>query len=199
LEQHKTIAAFDFDGTITFKDTYLVFIIHCFGSVRTFLGFLFLSPIIILYKLKFLRNDIAKQITFTFFFKGMSQQKYLDYCISFKERISKIVRPEALKKIAYHEEQGHYLVIVSASMEDWIRPWADENYFNHVIGTQPEITQKKLTGKFFSKNCYGHQKVKRLNQHIPDVAKLNVYAYGDSKGDKQLLEMADNAFYRNFG
>lgn len=200
MEQpNNIIAAFDFDGTITKKDTYFEFVIHCFGIMKTYGGFLLLSPILILYKLKFLRNDIAKQLTFSFFFKGMEQEKYLNYCSTFKERIGEIVRSDALDKIAYHRSRGHYLVIISASNEDWIQPWAIENNFNYVIGTQLEISKNKLTGKFASPNCYGHQKVKRLTQHIPNIAQRYVYAYGDSKGDKQLLDMANMSFFRSFG
>lgn len=198
MEHNTNIAAFDFDGTITIKDTYPAFLKHCFGTIKTYLGFLLLSPVLVLYKMKIIPNDVAKQLTFIYFFKGMDKEKYLDQCESFKKRITEIVRPEALDKIMYHRAKRHYLVIVSASIEDWIRPWANENHFDYVIGTQPEIAKNKLTGKFASENCYGYQKVTRLTQHIPDIAQRYVYAYGDSQGDKQLLAMANMAFFRSF-
>jgi HAD superfamily hydrolase (TIGR01490 family) len=197
MELINTIAFFDFDGTITKKDTYIEFIKHCHGSLKTYFGFLFLSPILLLYKLKLLRNDVAKQITFSFFFKNMSKSNYLDKCDSFKNSISNILKPDALEKIAYHKSQNHYLTIVSASVEDWIRPWAMDNNFNEVIGTKIEIKNNKLTGKFASENCYGPQKVTRIKEQI-NVSNSYIYAYGDSKGDKQLLQFADEAYYKIF-
>ncbi|WP_422104213.1 HAD family hydrolase [Winogradskyella sp.] len=198
MELPNTIALFDFDGTITKKDTYIAFIKHCFGATTTYLGFLLLSPVLILYKLKLIRNDLAKQITFSYFFKNMSKDDYLYKCNSFKEVINKILRLEAMHKIAYHKSKGHYLIIVSASIEDWILPWANENHFNAILSTKIEVKDGRLTGKFASENCYGEQKVVRVKQHISDGSKKYIYAYGDSNGDKQLLEFADEAFYRVF-
>ena len=192
------IAVFDFDGTITTKDSYIEFIIHCFGKFKTYLGFLFLSPVILLYKIRIVSNDFAKEITFTYFFKGMEVFHFLDKCDSFKYKISVILKNEALNKIAFHQSEGHQLVIVSASMEDWIRPWAMENHFVDVIGTQPEIINNKLTGKFATKNCYGIQKVIRLKKKISQLDQKTLHAYGDSKGDKELLKIADFPFYKCF-
>ena len=198
MELPKTIALFDFDGTITKKDTYIEFIKHCFGSTRTYLGFLLLSPVLVLFKLKLIRNDVAKQITFSYFFKGMSEDYYLQKCKSFTAVINQILKPEAMHKIAHHKSEGHQLIIVSASMEDWILPWAKENDFDEVLSTKIEIQNNQLTGKFATENCHGEQKVIRVKQHIPDFSNKYFYAYGDSSGDTPLLEFSDEAFYRKF-
>ena len=145
-----------------------------------------------------MKNDVAKQITFSYFFKGMSENDYLLKCRSFKEVINQILRSEAMRKIAQHKSEGHQLIIVSASMEDWILPWAQENDFNQVLSTKVEVQDAKLTGKFATANCHGEQKVFRVKQYIPDFSDAFFYAYGDSSGDKELLEFADESFYREF-
>ena len=65
MREKHTIAAFDFDGTITTKDTLFDFVKFHVGSKNFYKGLIFLSPILILYKLGFIRNDIAKQKLFT--------------------------------------------------------------------------------------------------------------------------------------
>ena len=199
MAQNNIIAAFDFDGTITSKDTFIEFIRHCFGNARFSFGMLILSPIILLYKLGLLRNDIAKGIVFSFFFKGMKKQRFISYCNSFKNEINGMIKPEAQKKINYHLDENHYLIIVSASMEDWIRPWAMDNEFNSIIGTKLDFNENKISGKFASPNCYGLQKEIRLRKHIPNIDQCILYAYGDSAGDQHLLAMADYPFFRDYG
>ena len=200
MAHSNTVAAFDFDGTITTKDTLPQFIKHCFGNSRFFFGMFMLSPILLLFKLKVIRNDLAKQILFSYYFKGMKKQKFLLHCDSFKDKIDGILSPNALEKIDFHYSENHYLVIVSASIEDWIKPWVQKNNkFDYVIGTKIAFdSNNKITGRFLSKNCYGKQKAVRLKEHITDIAHKTLFAYGDSTGDKELLSMADFSFYQKF-
>lgn len=92
-----------------------------------------------------------------------------------------------------HLSQGHEVYIVSASMAEWIRPWASENGVNRVIGTKPEVdADGRLTGRFASTNCHGREKVRRLLEREPCRESYDLYAYGDSRGDKEMLEFADH-------
>jgi phosphoserine phosphatase len=44
---------------------------------------------------------------------------------------------------------------------------------------------------FISKNCYGQEKVNRLLEVEPDRKNYYLYAYGDSRGDREMLAFAD--------
>lgn len=71
-----------------------------------------------------------------------------------------------------------------------------------VIGTKIEVTDGRLTGRFLTPNCYGAEKVRRLQEACPRLAtergNYNVVAYGDSRGDREMLEFADEAYYKPF-
>lgn len=191
MENKKVIAAFDFDGTITTKDTLFDFISFYHSKGKLIQGLCFLSPILIAYKIGLLKNDIAKQTLLSYFFKNETVDQFESICKTYAERISRLCKKDTLTKIEWHKQQGHILVIVSASMKNWIEPWALGFGFDKVIATELEITDNFLTGRFASKNCYGQEKVNRLLDIFPDRDNYVLYAYGDSNGDKQLLELSD--------
>ena len=192
------VAAFDFDGTLTTKDTLLDFLTFCFGFKKLFIGFLLLSPALLLYKLKLTSNEKAKERVFRYFFKGMKRLRWEQLCWNYQYQIDKIINPKGVEKLEWHIERGDLVVIVSASIENWITPWANKNKVHAVIGTRIEIIDEVITGSFKSKNCYGIEKANRLKSELSNLTEYQLYAYGDTKGDRELLEMADYKFYRCF-
>ncbi|MBF0576100.1 HAD family hydrolase [Dysgonomonas sp. GY617] len=190
--QNKTIAAFDFDGTITTKDTLFDFIRFYIGKHNLLKGLIILSPILISYKLGFTRNDIAKQKLFSYFFKDKSIQEFNKVSIDYAKRIKEIVRPEILEKIKWHQAQNHIVIIISASIVNWIKPWASEINIKTVLGTEIEVKSNIIEGVFSSKNCYGQEKINRLIAQYPNRDEYVLYAYGDSRGDKELLAFSDH-------
>lgn len=189
---NKTIAAFDFDGTITTKDTLFDFIRFYIGKHNLLKGLIILSPILISYKLGFIRNDIAKQKLFSYFFKDKSIQEFNKVSLDYVKRIKEIVRPEIFEKIKWHQAQNHIVIIISASIVNWIKPWAYEMNIKTVLGTEIEIKNDIIEGVFSSKNCYGQEKVNRLIAKYPNRDEYILYAYGDSAGDKELLAFSDH-------
>ena len=111
--------------------------------------------------------------------------------------IDTILRPKAMKKIAWHKEQGHTVVVVSASIECWLKPWCDKNDLD-LVATKIEIIDSLVTGRFLTKNCYGIEKANRVKESYNLSNYEYIYAYGDSRGDKELLELADESFYKPF-
>ncbi|MDR2949535.1 MAG: HAD-IB family hydrolase [Prevotella sp.] len=192
------IAAFDFDGTITNKDTLFDFIHFYFGMPRLILGVILLSPVLILFKLGFIKNNKAKQILFSYFFKGKKIDDFDNVCQKYSARVAEILIPKAIDKIKEHQQEGHLVIIDSASICNWIAPWAKQMGVLEVIGTRIEIENGIITGKFFGENCYGQEKVRRLLELYPNRDTYELYAYGDSSGDKELLEIADYPYYRKF-
>lgn len=192
------IALFDFDGTITTDDSLIKFIRFVVGDVKTMWGMLILSPMLVVYKLKFIPNYKAKQWMLSYFFKGMDEQKFYKVAEEYSlKQIDTILRPKAMKKITWHKEQGHKLVVVSASIECWLKPWCDKEGLD-LIATKIEIKDGLITGKFLTKNCYGIEKANRVKEAYTLSDYDYIYAYGDSRGDKELLELADETFYKPF-
>lgn len=196
---HKDIkAVFDFDGTITTKDTLFHFIRFYHGSLKFWIGISILSPMLILFKCKLLSNEKAKQVMFSFFFANTDFDAFQSKCKRYANEVNKILNAEAKDKIVWHQKQGHEVLIVSASIENWIKPWAESMGINTVVGTRIEIEQNKLTGKFSTANCNGIEKTKRLLALYPNREGYKLYAYGDSKGDKEMLALADYPFFKTF-
>lgn len=188
----KTIAAFDFDGTLTLCDTLPLFIIHSKGWCNFLIGILFLSPILFAYTFRIISNDKAKQMLFSHYFKGMEYHTFCKYGHSFIKKIESIKNQTVFELLQSHMNSGHNIYIISASIYEWIYPWAKENNINNVLTTRVEIDQKgKLTGKFLTNNCYGKEKISRLISVEPIRKSYYLYAYGNSNGDIPLLNFAD--------
>lgn len=192
------IAFFDFDGTITTDDSLLKFIRFVVGDVKFLAGLAFLSPMLVVYKLKLIPNYRAKQMMLSYFFKGMQAQKFFNVTNEYSlNHIHKILRPQAMEKIKWHQEKGDRIVVVSASLDCWLRPWCEENNLE-LIATKLEIKDDRVSGKLLTKNCYGIEKTNRIQQNYSLKDYGIIYAYGDSRGDKEMLAIADEAHYKPF-
>lgn len=194
----KAIAFFDFDGTITTKDTFIEFIRYAKGNLKFLIGFAWLSPMLVLFKLGIIPNYRAKEYVLTWFFGGMNKEDFSAVAREYAQNcIDKIVRPEALRRIQWHQQQGNEVVIVSASIHEWIIPWS-QKYNLVLISSEIEYKHHKITGKLSTPNCYGAEKVRRIKMAY-DLSKFDyIYAYGDSSGDKEMLALADEKYYRRF-
>jgi phosphatidylglycerophosphatase C len=194
----KTIAAFDFDGTIINRDSLPLFILFSTNLKRLIFSSIKLLPYLILFKLKIIPNHIAKAKLCKYFFSGYESGEFDLLGQKFSATIEKILNPDAMSKIRWHQQMGHDVIIISASLENWIKPWAINHHIKDVLATKMEIADNVLTGKLLSKNCHGVEKVKRLLESYPDRANYTLYSYGDTGGDSELLSISDFPFYRCF-
>jgi phosphatidylglycerophosphatase C len=192
------IAFFDFDGTITTKDTLLEIIKYQKGTTRFYLGFLLYSPYMVAYKLGIISNQLAKEKILAHFFGKMPEPVFQERCDAFaKETLPALMRPGAEDEINKLKSLNAEVVIVTASATNWIQHWCRENKLQ-LIGTQLETKENRLTGKIIGKNCHGQEKVNRIKAAY-DLSKYDeVYCYGDTNGDKPMLALANFPFYQPF-
>lgn len=191
----KKIVAFDFDGTLTTKDTLIAFIRYACGNGAFLLGFLLFSPLLVLMKLGLYPNYKAKQKVFAHFFEGMRQEDFDNLCQAFAASSKHLLRPKGIEAVDQAISEGADVLIVSASIDNWVQPFFPSV---KVIGTQIEIIDGKLSGRFLTKNCYGQEKVNRILSLYPHCQDYHLAAYGDSRGDQELLAFADEAHYKPF-
>ena len=191
----KKIVAFDFDGTLTTKDTLLVFIRYVHGTKAFVQGFLRYAPLLVLMKLHLYPNYKAKQRVFSYFFKGMPLSLFNRYGENFAADSSCLLRPQGIEAIRKAQTEGAEVLIVSASIDNWVQPFFPAV---RVLGTQVEVEDVVLTGRFLTKNCYGQEKVNRILALYPNRSEFYLTAYGDSRGDKELLAFADEGHYKPF-
>lgn len=189
------IAFFDFDGTLTRKDTFGDFAKFALGKWKFYKACLLATPIILKWKLGLTSNSKAKEHLFSKLFRGVSYFTFNQFCQKYSHRINQIIRPEVYSKLIEHQQNNHKTVIVSASISDWIKPWAESIGISDVLATEIEIdTTGKLTGHFKIPNCHGKEKVNRILQHFPDIATHQTWAYGDSKGDDHMLSIVNHPY-----
>jgi HAD superfamily hydrolase (TIGR01490 family) len=152
------------------------------------------------FKLKLYPNWKAKQRIFTHFFGGMEYAVFQQLCENFfRAKGEDLIYKEAETCIRQHIADGNEVVIISASVEDWVKPFATYLGVKQLLATQLELTSDGLlTGRFASANCYGAEKVERLRSLYPNRNEIILTAYGDSRGDKELLAYADVPHYKFF-
>ncbi len=189
--------AFDFDGTLTTKDTLLEFIRYAKGNVSFFIGFVIYAPILILMKIRLYPNWKAKQKIFSYFFKGMDINKFDYICCRFAKDSKKLLCKKGMETINKCIKEGDKVVIVSASIDNWVAPFFYGLDVN-ILGTKIAVEDGKITGRFLTNNCYGQEKVNRIIEQYPNRGGYQLIAYGDSCGDKEMLEYADKGYYRTF-
>jgi phosphatidylglycerophosphatase C len=194
------VAAFDFDGTLTYRDSLFPFLRYS-SSPALFVGNLARSlPTLCHFVLGKLENQAAKERVLSIFLAGKPidelNRQGAEFC---QKKISRLLRPIAMERLRWHKEQGHYCVLVSASLETYLQFWADDNGFNELICSRLETdVEGCVTGRLQGRNCHGAEKIRRLYEAIDHSGISELYAYGDSRGDRELLDAADHAFYRRF-
>ena len=178
------IAIFDFDGTIISRDSLPDFLIQACGRK----AFLLRLPWIILLKgtalTGILSTHRAKELVISSFLRGMKTEDFHQACLKYASRIPAFVYPAALKEIRRHQEEGNKIAIISASVPDWIRPWAQTIGSVSYIRISPPRRCMYMVTVPVTKNCLPLQMFpiinhSTINKHIYDAI-LPVYSVSRS-------------------
>ncbi len=192
--EKRHITVFDFDGTLTTKDTLFDFIRFTRGSKALYGGILCCFPVLLAAMLHLCSNGKAKEYFFSHFFKGVPYDVFRSWGVSYRTRIDEIIRQEMVNTMAACQASGHDVYVITASIEEWVSPWCNEHHVTGVLATRIEVVDGHLTGRISSPNCYGQEKVNRLLACTPPREEYFLTAYGDSRGDQEMLAFADAAF-----
>ncbi len=192
------VAAFDFDGTLTYCDSLFPFLLYAQGLAVVVSKIGKHIPSLIKCLLKKISRQQVKEEILTTFFGGRPIEEIRKLGKDFAYgKLNRLVKPEGLERLQWHLNQGHRCILISASLDIYLHPWANYTGFQDVISSRLESDNKGLaTGKLIGKNCRGSEKVRRLLELVGPRENFCLYAYGDSEGDKELLEIADFPYYR---
>jgi phosphatidylglycerophosphatase C len=194
----KKIAFFDFDGTITSKDSLLEMIKFLKGNAAFYTGLFLNMHWFAAYQLQIISGDLFKEKILSYFFSGMQENIFQQRCDAFVNRILPgMIRPGAVEEIKSLRKEGFELVVVSASIENWISGWATQLSMQ-LIATKLEVKNGLLTGKINGKNCKGEQKVILIREKWDLADYKEIYVYGDSPADKPMMALATRSFYKPF-
>jgi phosphatidylglycerophosphatase C len=192
------IAIFDFDGTLTHKDSFLPFLQWIYGKFY-WLHLIPYTLILIGYLFNLISNHRIKEILLSHFLKNYTEEeiKFLahDYALL---AIPELINHQALERLVWHQQQGHQIIIVSANLKLFITPWAKSLGVEQVIATELLFDNGLFTGKIQGRCCYGAEKVTQLRQVLGDLEDYDLHVYGDSQGDQEMLEIATYPYYQTF-
>ena len=198
LQSKKTLALFDFDGTITTKDSFIPFMFFACGSAKSILIFILTFPYVVAYILKLCPLITMKEAFLKLMIRGWTREKFDSVAKDFyAEVIRPLVKQSAADAIRKHLADGADVSLVSASPEDWLRPFTEEFGIN-LIATRLEVVDGRYTGKILGNNCKKAEKVARVHERYDVGSYTDIYAYGDSNGDTEMLAMSNHPHYRFF-
>jgi phosphatidylglycerophosphatase C len=193
----KTLAAFDFDGTLVRGDSQWRFLARAAGKVPTLLTALSHAPSLL--GSFFPGSESKDQVKEDIFSEMLAGKLPLDLRTlgaSFARELVQKARPEVVARLHWHGSQGHLVVVISASLDFYVEPAASLLGASVTLATQMEIgPDGRLTGRIEGRNCRGEEKARRLAEWLSlhgGREVFDLWAYGNSAGDKELLEMADH-------
>jgi phosphatidylglycerophosphatase C len=190
--------AFDFDGTLTTRDSFTAFLRWRTGAGRYAAGLVGLSPAALLYLFNHDRGRI-KAAAAREYLGGLSRNEIATDAREFAESYArKLLRPDAVATWRKWQAAGARLAIVTASPEITVAPFARGLGADVLIGTRLEFDgHDRFTGKLAGANCRGAEKVRRLREVFGEDMMLEA-AYGDTSGDKEMLAITEGGGMKLF-
>ena len=190
------LALFDFDGTITYSDTYTPFLRYSSEPRRLAFGRVVLAPVVIAYRLGLISESRARVIVSAFAFRGRSEADVRMAGATYaRDVLPRKVRPEALERLAWHQMQGDIVVIVSGSLDVYLAGWCRDHAVD-LICSELEAVNGTLTGRYRCGDCVGQEKVRRILERYNLESFPLVYAYGDTDDDRPMLSLAAMKYFQ---
>ncbi len=192
MAMNVTVAAFDVDNTLTVRDCVVPFMKSVGGISR--LSKVLLTDIGETFQSVRRRDRDSLKMKFVDgVFAGKDAREVESLGIQFASKVAdKWLRSDVATRMRWHQEQGHVVILVSASLGAYLHPLGDLLEVDAVLCTELEEMDGLLTGKLVGQNCRGKEKASRVQKWCQDSGIATedlVYAYGDSSGDTELLEL----------
>ncbi|GAB1596279.1 HAD-IB family hydrolase [Lysobacter claricitrinus] len=190
------LALFDFDGTITTRETHAPFMHAAVPRWRLALGYPPLAPIILAYRRGLVSGDAARSAIARIAFAGMSAAAYDAAGEVFaRDQVPALLRPDAMARIDHHRRRGDTVVVVSGNFDALLKPWAATHGLP-VLCSSLERRNGRLTGRYDGAQCVKDGKARRVRAAFDLSAFERIHAYGDTVEDEAMLTMAHHAHYR---
>lgn len=192
------LALFDFDGTITHTDSFTKFVLYAADKRRIRRSKLLLLPELIAYKTRLTDGKRIRHKTFNLAFENTIEDDIKMKALEFSQNIiPSLIRPQAMDRINWHKERGDEIRVVSASLDLYLEPWCKQH--NIALScNEVEAVSGSITGNFIGHDCSADEKRRRVENAYNLSDYTNIYAYGDTFEDKELLKLAHYPFYQYF-
>jgi phosphatidylglycerophosphatase C len=196
----RRVVAFDVDGTLTTRDCVVPFLRRVAGSTTLYRAVL-RHPVRSGRAVAARDRDALKALAAAAVFAGRDSDAVDRLGVEFARTIvGDHLRDETVAALRAHQADGDATVLVSASFETYLRPLAELLDVDDALGARLEVDDRGvLTGELDGANCRGPEKVARLHEwlgaHVGGRPAVELVAYGDSSGDRELLADADIAHW----
>lgn len=195
----REIVVFDFDGTITTKDTFALFLRYYAGTMSWALKIFLLLPIFTAYGLRIINRDAVKVHVIRKFFKNRSVDDVNARAAQFaNDVIPGLIRPLAQKRLDERKKDPESLYICSASISPYLKAWGKSQDIHNILATELEQRDGRCTGEIEGWNIWGVGKTKRIYAEFAPNDVIIKEAYGDSRGDQEMLHAAHVSYWRPF-
>lgn len=196
--ESRPVAAFDFDGTLTVRDSFTAFLRDRAGRRGWAAGLIRLSPAIAAYARDRDRGRL-KAASVREFLRGVPRTRLEAEAEAFAAQVwDRFMRPDALQTWHHWGRRGAVRVIVTASPETTVAPFARRLGADLLLGTRLAFdAEDRVSGALDHENCRGEEKVRRLRTAFGQNVRLAA-AYGDTSGDREMLEIAQERGFRVF-
>jgi HAD superfamily hydrolase (TIGR01490 family) len=192
------LALFDVDGTLLPGDTLWDFFTQTHGNLGRWAPIWACRKPIVQWKLGKLSNSQAKERLLSEFYKGKSEKELREQGLRMLDRIWPRMYSQALNTIEAHRQAGATLALVSASPQIWMQEFGRRLNISTVLCTQLKFKNGVFTGEFLGQHCYGPEKARRIQEAFNLNSFSQIYAYGDSRGDREMLALATHPHFRPF-
>ena len=190
------LALFDFDGTITTRETFRDFMHLAVAPHRLAWGRVVLAPWILGYRLGLVSGTTVRAAIVRFGFRGMPlaavEARGREFAHS---ALPSLIRTQALERIHWHQSQGDTVVVVSGAFDVYLRPWCELHQLG-LLCSSLEHDDGVLTGRYSGPQCVNAEKVRRVKATHDLSRYQRIYAYGDTREDFDLLALAHEPCYR---
>lgn len=195
-DREVVVAAFDFDETITHRDTVVPFMMRVSGRAHFALGLARRAPALLTALVRRDR-DALRAVGTAVAFTGRRLAEIERLAAEWgREIVRDHLRDDVVARIRWHLDAGHRVVIVSASYEQYVRVVAGHLGVHGVVATRLDVDGDLCTGRLLGPNCRAAEKVARLDAWLAELGlargTVTLWAYGDSAGDRELLAAAQH-------
>ncbi|RZQ53650.1 HAD-IB family hydrolase [Pseudoalteromonas phenolica] len=191
---NKNLALFDFDGTLTDADMFTKFLKFSATKKRAWLIRLTLLPLYGFYKLGLFPAPTLRKLASFVAYKNKSISFLLplgeEYALKV---IPKHLRKQAIERLNWHLEQGDTVIVVSASLNLYLKPWCHSLGIG-LICSELATQNDKFTGLYINGDVSDHTKAERVKSMFSLKEFKRIYAYGDTPEDHALLSLADEQY-----
>jgi phosphatidylglycerophosphatase C len=184
------VAVFDFDGTITRRDTLVPFLVRTAGLGRFARAFAAESWRLRRTGARRPDRDLLKERVLARLFAGADADELRREGEAYGATLPALFRPQLVEQLRWHRAHGHQVVLVSASLRFYLTSVARTLELDHLICVDLEVGDDgRCTGRLAGSNVRGPEKARRLREWLAG-RQPEVWAYGDSSGDTELLAIA---------